>query len=182
MKLSCMKWNIIKSFRKNISIDTYHSKGSAIKLFKMKKKNLTVTMLVLLIMLSCTPEKRENCFSVQGEQSKVIVSMIEAVNKRNAEKYVTRFAKDVQILVDDSIKINGRDALQVNRARHFKAFPNLCSEIQNLVEIDDKVIMHDKVWLDELDKEGQDIVEIFTFKEGKVIKVEVIQSKDFFKD
>ncbi len=182
MKLSCMKWNIIKSFRKNISIDTYHSKGSANKYYKMKKKNLTVTMLVLLIMLSCTPEKSENCFSVQGGQSKVIVSMIEAVNERNAEKYVTRFAKDVQILVDDSIKINGRDALQVNRAKHFKTYPNLRSEIQNLVEIDDKVIMHDKVWLDELDKEGQDIVEIFTFKEGKVIKVEVIQSKDFFKD
>ena len=80
------------------------------------------------------------------------------------------------------MKINGREDLKANRANHFKNHPHVRSEIQHLVEIDNKVIMHDKVWLDDSDTEGQNIVEIFTFENGEVIRVDVIQPTDLFRN
>lgn len=41
--------------------------------------------------------------------------------------------------------------------------------------------MHDKVWLRQSDIEGSDIVEIFTFQNDKVVRVDVIQPKNLFK-
>ena len=79
------------------------------------------------------------------------------------------------------MKVNGREDMKANRANHFKKHPNVRSEIQHLVEIDNKVILHDKVWLDESDKTGQNIVEIFTFENGEVSRVDVIQPKDLFR-
>ncbi len=105
--------------------------------------------------------------------------MITAVNKKDAHQYVKNFSEDVQIYLDSELKLSGRNSLQHNRDEHFKKYPNVRSEIQHLVEIDNKVIMHDKVWLNPSDK-GRDIVEIFSFEDSKIFKVEVIQSKDFF--
>ena len=108
--------------------------------------------------------------------------MIDAVNEKDAEKYVRGFADNVQVYVESEMKVNGRKNLINNRARHFENHPNVRSEIQHLVEIDNKVIMHDKVWLDKTDREGQNIVEIFTFKNGKVVRVDVIQPNDLFRN
>ena len=122
----------------------------------------------------------ESNYEIAGTQSKIIASMIEAVNEKNAEKYVTGFAENVKVFVESEMKVNGRVDMKANRANHFKSHPNVRSEIQHLVEIDNKVILHDKVWLDESDKEGQNIVEIFTFKNGEVVRVDVIQPNDLF--
>lgn len=108
--------------------------------------------------------------------------MIDAVNDKNSEKYVEGFANDVQVFVESQMKVDGRENLRKNRAKHFETHPNVRSEIQHLVEIDNKVILHDKVWLNESDKVGQNIVEIFTFDSGKVIRVDVIQPNDLFRN
>ena len=107
--------------------------------------------------------------------------MIDAVNEKDAEKYVVGFADNVQVFVESNMKIKGIEALKANRANHFKSHPKVRSEIQHLVEIDNRVILHDKVWLEESDKIGQNIVEIFTFEGGKVSRVDVIQPKNLFK-
>jgi len=131
------------------------------------------------ILISCNNVSDSN-YVIAGPQSKIIVSMIDAVNEKDAEKYVVGFAENVKVFVESEMKVNGRVDMQANRAKHFKNHPNVRSEIQHLVEIDNKVILHDKVWLDPSDKEGQNIVEIFSFENGKVTRVDVIQPNDLF--
>ena len=145
----------------------------------MNKLILTLTILGILS-ISCNTVPKSN-YEIKGTQSKIIAEMINAVNEKNAEKYVIGFAENVQVFVESNMKVDGRADLKTNRANHFKSHPNVRSEIQHLVEIDNKVILHDKVWLEESDQSGQDIVEIFTFENGKVSRVDVIQPKDLFK-
>ncbi|MCF6220079.1 MAG: nuclear transport factor 2 family protein [Robiginitomaculum sp.] len=144
----------------------------------MKKISLLIIM-TLLIFVGCTKQSAPN-YSIEGSQSQAIKEMIDAVNEKNAEKYVEAFAENVQVFVGAEMKIEGRDALQANRANHFKNHPDIRSEIQHLVEVDNKVIMHDKLWLKKSDTKGSDLVEIFTFENGKVVKIDVIQPKDLF--
>ena len=113
--------------------------------------------------------------------SKFCCLYILSFDEKNAEKYVIGFADNVKVYVESELKVNGREDMKANRANHFKNHPNVRSQIQHLVEIDNKVILHDKVWLDESDKIGQNIVEIFTFENGKVARVDVIQPNDLFK-
>ena len=108
--------------------------------------------------------------------------MIAAVNEKDAEKYVAGFGDKVQVFVASEMKVDGRGNLMKNRASHFDSHPNVRSEIQHLVEIDNKVIMHDKVWLNEYDKVGQNIVEIFTYENGKITRVDVIQPSNLFRN
>ena len=141
---------------------------------------IIITSITLSIMLFACNTELKSTNEEKGIQSKVILDMISAVNEKNAEKYVVRFADDVQVFVESEMKIDGKGKLQANRAEHFKKFPYVKSEIQHLVEIDNKVILHDKVWFEKSDKEGQDIVEIFTFQNGQVVRVYVIQHKNLF--
>ena len=142
-------------------------------------KFILITCILSTISIACN-NSRPN-LEIAGPQSKIIAEMIDAVNEKNAEKYIIGFAETVKVFVESEMKVNGREDLKANRANHFKNHPNVRSEIQHLVEIDNRVILHDKVWLDESDKIGQNIVEIFTFENGKVSRVEVIQPKDLFK-
>ncbi len=138
-------------------------------------------ILIFLTAFGCKTEPRKD-YEIVGEQSVIIKEMIDAVNEKDAEKYVHGFADHVQVYVDSEMKVDGRNNLVANRAKHFENHPNVRSEIQHLVEIDNKVILHDKVWLDNSDKDGRNIVEIFTFKDGKVIRVDVIQPEDLFRN
>lgn len=142
---------------------------------------LNLLLIVIITILSSCNNKPKSNYEIAGTQSKIIASMIDAVNEKNAEKYVLGFAENVKVFVESEMKVNGREDMKANRANHFKNHPNVRSEIQHLVEIDNKVILHDKIWLDESDKIGQNIVEIFTFENGEVSTVEVIQPKDLFK-
>jgi len=142
---------------------------------------LTITLSILgILFLGCNTISKTD-YKVGGAKSKIIVKMIDAVNEKNADNYVIGFADNVQVFVESEMKVNGREALKTNRANHFKNHPNVRSEIQHLVEIDNKVILHDKLWLDESDETGQNIVEVFTFENDKVLRVDVIQPKDLFK-
>ncbi|MEL6561971.1 MAG: nuclear transport factor 2 family protein [Bacteroidota bacterium] len=132
---------------------------------------------IVAMLQSCENTSKPN-FEVAGRQSEIVVSLIEAVNEKDAGKYVASFAENVEIFIDSKMVISGREAIKVNRANHFENHPEIRSEIQYLVEIDNKVVLHDKVWLDEADVNGQNIVEVFTFNDGEVVRVDVIQPRD----
>ncbi len=146
------------------------------KRFPMKP--IFLMAVISLLSYQCTTLKSTS--ALEGRQSQVIRKMIQAVNKKDADQYVADFAETVQVYVDHNLKVDGRPALKANRSQHFVNHPAVRSEIQYLIEIDNKVIMHDKVWLKDSDQKGQDIVEIFTFAEGKVVRVDVIQSQYLF--
>jgi len=102
--------------------------------------------------------------------------IIDAVNSKDADKYASVFAEDAVVqMYAGAVRVRGRAQLRENRAQHFRRFPNTRSEIQHLVEIGTTVVMHDRVWLHATDQQPADIVEIFTFKDDLIIKVEVIQ-------
>jgi len=102
--------------------------------------------------------------------------IIEAVNRKDPDQYVSVFDEGVVIRMHQgATRIAGRDALRRNRAQHFARFPAAGSEIQHIVEIDGKVVLHDKVWLHGLKTDPANIVEIFTFRNGLIVEVEVIQ-------
>lgn len=132
-------------------------------------------------MLSSCRDSLHESRSTSSPHKNVIIEMIAAVNDKNAEEYVLGFAEEVEVYVSQERKVNGKGELMSNRAQHFLNHPDVRSEIQHLVEIDDKVILHDKVWLDPSDKEGSDIVEIFTFEDDRIARVDVIQPNDLFK-
>lgn len=137
--------------------------------------------LAFFIIIGCNGKQKPK-YVIAGEQSRIIKEMIDAVNNRDAEKYVEGFADEVKVFVASEMKVQGKQGLIDNRAKHFERHPHVRSEIQHLVEIDNKVIMHDKVWLNKSDELGQDIVEIFTFENGKVTRVDVIQPDDLFRN
>ena len=145
------------------------------------KKIIPLFIVLFSLLFACNTQQNPD-YEIAGEQSKIIAEVIAAVNQKNAKKYVEGFADNVQVFVASEIKVNGKENLIKNRTQHFKNHPNVRSEIQHLVEIDNKVIMHDKVWLNKSDKVAQDIVEIFTFKNGKVIRVDVIQPNNLFQN
>lgn len=102
--------------------------------------------------------------------------VIEAVNRKDADQYVSVFDDGVVIKMHQgATRIAGREALRKNRAQHFARFPAAYSEIQHIVEIDAKVVLHDKVWLHGQKTDPANIVEIFTFRNGLIVEVEVIQ-------
>lgn len=144
-------------------------------------KNINLLLIFIAVILSNCSNAPKSNYEIAGKQSQIIVSMIDAVNEKNAEKYVIGFADSVKVFVESEMKVNGREEMKASRANHFKNYPNVRSQIQHLVEIDNKVILHDKVWLDESDKTGQNIVEIFTFENDEVVRVDVIQPNDLFK-
>ena len=114
-------------------------------------------------------------------QLDAVRTIIEAVNTKDPILYVSVFAEDAKVYVDDDLKVDGKPALLANRTKHLQAYPGARSDIQHLVEIDHRVVMHDWVWLSGSDRRPYDIVEIFTFREGKIIRVDVIQPVALFR-
>ncbi len=113
-------------------------------------------------------------------------SIVDAVNKKDPEQYVENFSDDVKVYMYEEdgsfvLRVDGKEALYANRAAHLKNHPAVRNEIQHLAEIDNRLVMHDIVWLSPERKEGNSIVEIFTFdKTGKISRVDVIQQKSLF--
>ena len=115
-------------------------------------------------------------------------SIVRAVNQKDAKLYVDNFTEDVKVYMygEDGnfvLRVDGIEALHKNRAEHLKRHPDVRNEIQQLAEIDNRLIMHDKVWLTPDKKEGSSVVEIFTFDEsGKILRVDVIQQNNLFEE
>ena len=113
-------------------------------------------------------------------------NIVKAVNQKDAKLYVENFSEDVKVYMygedgNFALRVNGIEALYENRAEHLKNHPDVRNEIQHLAEIDNRLIMHDIVWLTPDREEGSSVVEIFTFDEtGKIARVDVIQQKNLF--
>ncbi|WP_395374015.1 S41 family peptidase [Marinicella sp. W31] len=114
-------------------------------------------------------------------RKQVVKAMIAAVNQQDAKAYVSHFTEDVIVLVEGEIKVNGHQQLLDNRLQHFKKHPQVKAQIQHLAEIDDRVIMHDQVWLHGNKSSPADIVEIMTFTaDNKIREMHVIQPQNLF--
>ncbi|WP_422859935.1 hypothetical protein ACOKFD_03210 [Flagellimonas sp. S174] len=115
-------------------------------------------------------------------------SIVDAVNKKNASQYVKNFSEKVKVYMYEEdgsfvLRVDGKEALFKNRKAHLLNHPQVRNEIQHLAEIDNRLIMHDIVWLTPESKEGSSVVEIFTFDDtGKIERVDVIQQKNLFNE
>ncbi|MEL6868298.1 MAG: nuclear transport factor 2 family protein [Pseudomonadota bacterium] len=108
-------------------------------------------------------------------------NIVAAVNAKNSEQYVRDLAADVVVaMYAGDVRLRGRDAVKANREAHFQNFPQARNALVHLVEIDDRVIMHDQVWLSDAQAAPADIVEVFTFSDGEIVRIEVIQSNALF--
>jgi hypothetical protein len=106
-------------------------------------------------------------------------SVVDAVNARDATAYVAAFAEDAEIrLYDGEVRLRGRSEIEQNRRRHFERYPDIRAEVLHLVEIGDRVVRHDRVWLAGEAAPAVDIVEIVTFRGGAIVRVDVIQPPD----
>ncbi|QLG43990.1 nuclear transport factor 2 family protein [Costertonia aggregata] len=144
----------------------------------MKRIHFFVLVITMLLPILSNAQERS-----KQDRARSIVS---AVNRKDAKMYVDNFSENVKVYMygeDGSfvLKVDGIEALYNNRAEHLKNHPEVRNEIQHLAEIDNRLIMHDKVWLTPDRKEGSSVVEIFTFdEEGKIERVDVIQQKNLF--
>ncbi len=143
----------------------------------MNNKYLIITLISLLPLYATSQEV---------SKSDRARNIVDAVNKKDPKQYVENFSDDVKVYMyneDGSfvLRVDGKVALYKNREAHLKSHPQVRNEIQHLAEIDNRLIMHDIVWLNPKRKEGSSVVEIFTFNEdGKISRVDVIQQKNLF--
>ncbi len=65
--------------------------------YVMNAKNtiLFTTLPLLLALFGCNTKENEKPYDAEEIQSQMIIEMINAVNERNAEKYVAQFAENV---------------------------------------------------------------------------------------
>jgi hypothetical protein len=132
----------------------------------------SIAVCVLTMSLLCSAEGS----AAESASLRAVRTIVEAVNAKDSDLYVSVFADDAVVqMYDGPVRVRGRQELSKNRAQHFLRFPEARSEIQHLVEIGPFVIMHDRVWLHGKDDPASDIVEIFTFENGLIAKVEVMQ-------
>lgn len=108
--------------------------------------------------------------------------IVAAVNARDADAYVADFSDDVIVrLYEGEVRVRGRQAMRANRQQHFERHPHVRNELLHLVAIDDRVIMHDRAWLDQRSGPPADVVEVFTFDASdRIVLVDVIQPRDVF--
>ena len=139
---------------------------------------IIILLVITFVFLGCNEKYQD---SNKGIQSQMVIKIIEAVNEKDADKYVENLADDFKVYLDTILRAEGKENFRINRTKQFERFPKIHSEIQHIVEIDNKVILHDKLWLNGKGGKVTDIVEIFTFQDGKIEQMDVIQSKDIYK-
>ncbi|WP_395342293.1 nuclear transport factor 2 family protein [Ningiella sp. W23] len=138
----------------------------------MQKSKLIILFLALFISISCLSRE----FSARELAAKNIV---DAVNAKDSEMYVKDLADDVVVtMYNGKVILEGLKAVKENRTKHFDLYPDARNELVHIVQIDDRVVMHDLVWLSQEQSEPADIVEIFTFKGSTITQIDVIQSQN----
>ena len=143
----------------------------------MKLFKYTIIVIPLIIwLIGCAP-KDINQLS-ESPRLDSARNIVEAVNAKESEQYVRDLHEDVIVtMYDGDVRLRGKQAIQANRENYFQIFPNARNELVHLVEIDNRVIMHDKVWLNGDKSQPSDIVEIFTFDGDKIIRIDVVQTQ-----
>jgi len=143
----------------------------------MKTFKYTIVWITLLMLLiGCAPKDVNQL--PESSRLDSARNIVEAVNAKESEQYVRDLHEDVIVtMYDGEIRLRGRQAIQANRENHFLTYPNARNELVHLVEIDNRVVMHDKVWLKGNELQPADIVEIFTFDGNKIIRIDVVQTQ-----
>jgi hypothetical protein len=146
----------------------------------MLMKRLRAAIGALIVMSACTtPLAPAGPSSAKLDAARNIV---DSVNAKDSVQYARDLDEEVVVrMYDGEVRLRGRSAVQQNRDTHFRNHPNARNELVHLVEIDDRVIMHDKVWLSPDQVEPAEIVEVFTFRDGKIVQIDVIQPGDLFR-
>ncbi|MEO0973591.1 MAG: nuclear transport factor 2 family protein [Pseudomonadota bacterium] len=139
-------------------------------------------LLLMLLLATALTASAGETVPASGEQMKHAVrAIVAAVNAGDADAYVAPFADDVEVyMIGGELRIAGRDALRRNRAQHFTRHPEVRNELVHLVAIDDRVVMHDRVLLRPGTDDWADIVEIYTFADGEIVRVDVLQPRRLF--
>ncbi len=123
------------------------------------------------------------CASPRTESPKLDAArnIISAVNAKDSDQYVRDLGADIVVaMYDGEVRLRGREAVRENRGRHFRNHPEARNELVHLIEIDNRVVMHDRVWLSADQAEPADIVEVFTFERGQIVRIDVIQPANLF--
>ncbi|MEL7043828.1 MAG: nuclear transport factor 2 family protein [Pseudomonadota bacterium] len=108
-------------------------------------------------------------------------NIVAAVNAKDAVLYTRDLAEHVVVaMYDGDIRLRGRAAVRSNREEHFRRHPAARNELVHLVEIDDRVVMHDRVWLSPEQEQAADIVEVFTFSGAEIVRIDVLQPGSLF--
>ncbi|MFK8016036.1 MAG: nuclear transport factor 2 family protein [Gammaproteobacteria bacterium] len=108
-------------------------------------------------------------------------NIVDAVNAKNSDQYVRDLADDVIVtMYDGEVRLRGRDAVRANREQHFLSHSEARNKLVHLVAIDQRVVMHDQVWLRAGQANPADIVEVFTFENGAIVRIDVLQPTDLF--
>lgn len=138
-------------------------------------KSTIIGFLIAISLISCAPDTANTL--PESPQLNEARNIVEAVNAKASEQYVRDLHEDVIVtMYDGEIRLRGREAIQTNRDNHFQTYPKARNELVHLVEIDNRVIMHDIVWLEGDTSKPANIVEIFTFDEDKIIRIDDVQT------
>ena len=138
------------------------------------KKLLVAAAACLLLPLSATAE-------MQSARLDAARNIVAAVNAKDAAMYARDLAADVVVtMYDGETRLRGRAEVEANRTEHFRRHPDARNELVHLVEIDDRVVMHDRVWLTPGQEEAADIVEVFTFTGDEIVRIDVLQPSSLF--
>ena len=142
-------------------------------------KRWVVVFLIASVAFTRTADAQDRRVEKRIEAVRAIIA---AVNARDAEAYVANFAEDAIVrLYEGEVRVRGRQAMRENRMRHFERYPQVRNELRYVVAIDDRVILHDRVWLDRRASQPADVVEVFTFDaDDRIVRVDVIQPRDVF--
>lgn len=150
-------------------------------------RKLTIILPLFLVACSPTPISQNGHKSFDSNLTSrmaAAANIVDAVNAKSADQYGRDLHSDVLVKIyDGAVVLRGRDAVIENRRQHFENNPDAFNELIHLVEIDNRVVMHDKVWLSgKTEFEASDIVEVFTFKDEKIVQIDAIQPSDLFAD
>jgi hypothetical protein len=144
---------------------------------KSKMKRWAVAFLIAGVAFAPTADAQDR---LAGKRMEAVRGIIAAVNARDADAYVANFTEDAIVrLYEGEVRVRGRQAMRENRMRHFERYPHVHNELRYVAAIDDRVIMHDRVWLDRRVSQPADVVEVFTFDaDDRIVRVDVIQPRD----
>ncbi len=143
-------------------------------------RHLAVSLLAALTLLGACATQVESV-DESSRRLDAARNIVDAVNAKDSELYIRDLAQDVVVaMYDGEVRLRGRDAVRQNRENHFRAHPEARNELVHLVEIDDRVVMHDLVWLTPGRSRPADIVEVFTFEGHEIVRIDVIQPEDLF--
>jgi hypothetical protein len=144
---------------------------------RRRLKRCAVVFLIAGLVFALAADARDQRAATRIE---AVHGIIAAVNAHDADAYVANFAEGAIVrLYDGDVRVRGRQAMRENRMRHFERYPHVRDELRHVVAIDDRVVVHDRVWLDRRSSQPADVVEVFTFDASdRIVRVDVIQPRD----